>query len=72
MAAKLRAPGWYRAILFLLIGVSDFHSDAQVWAHRAHLDNPVPLQGEGAFLEFRRWSLRFWPDAHEPDDRDEG
>lgn len=37
------------APLFLAIGVSDFHSDAQVWERRQHLDNPVPLQGEGPF-----------------------
>lgn len=55
------------APLFLAIGVSDFNSDAMVWERRTHLDNPVPLQGEGAFLEFRQWSLRFWPDDHAPD-----
>lgn len=58
------------APVFLAIGVSDFNSDARVWERRKHLDNPVPLQGEGAFLEFRRWSLRFWPDDHEPDARE--
>lgn len=63
-----RGPEELLAPLFLGIGVSDFHSDARVWARRQHLENPVPLPGEGAFLEFRRWSLRFWPDDHAPDD----
>lgn len=63
-----KGPEELLAPLFLAIGVSDFHSDAQVWERRRHLDNPVPLQGEGALLEFRRWSLQFWPADHESDE----
>lgn len=44
------------------------HSDARVWERRRHLDNPVPLQGDGALLKLRRWSLQLWPDDHEPDE----
>jgi hypothetical protein len=63
-----RGPEALLAPLFLAIGVSDLHADAQVWERRQHLDHPVPLQGEGALLEFRRWSLRFWPDDHAPEE----
>jgi cholesterol 7-dehydrogenase len=48
--------------VFLQIGVSDFASDAMVWSRRVHLDRPVPIQGEGAMIEVRKWAMRFWPD----------
>lgn len=48
--------------LFLAIGVADFRSDAQVWERRKHLENPIPLPGEGAFIAYRKWSTRFWPE----------
>ncbi len=64
MARALTGAGFEELLdpLFLAIGVSDFQSDALVWERRVHLENPVPLAGEGAFIEFRKWSTRFWPE----------
>jgi hypothetical protein len=46
------------------IGTEDFRSDAEIWSHRRHLEAPRPLEGDGPLVDFRRWSTRFWPDAH--------
>ena len=45
----------------LAIGTDDFRSDAVIWGHRRHLVAPVALKGDGALIDFRRWSARFWP-----------
>lgn len=58
-----RGPEELLAPLFLLIGEHDFTSDARVWARRRHLEAPVPIAGEGAFIAFRKWSVRYWPEG---------
>ncbi len=54
------------APLFLAAGTADFARDALVWSHRAHLERPRPLKGDGPIVAYRRWSERFWPDWYEP------
>lgn len=55
------------ARVMLEIGTEDFRSDAEIWRHRRHLDAPTPLKGDGPLVDFRRWSVRFWPDDHAAD-----
>jgi nitrite reductase/ring-hydroxylating ferredoxin subunit len=56
------------ARVMLAIGTDDFRSDAKIWRHRRHLVAPGVLKGDGPLVDFRRWTTRFWPDAHAPDD----
>jgi nitrite reductase/ring-hydroxylating ferredoxin subunit len=59
-----RCPEDLLARVLLAIGTDDFRSDAVIWGHRRHLDTPIPLRGDGPLVDFRRWSTRFWGDAH--------
>jgi nitrite reductase/ring-hydroxylating ferredoxin subunit len=52
------------AYVFLEFGLEDFRADAEVWQRRQHLDQPVQLKGDGPMVEFRRWSVRFWPESY--------
>jgi phenylpropionate dioxygenase-like ring-hydroxylating dioxygenase large terminal subunit len=52
------------AQLYLQLGMEDFRADAAIWKHRRHLIQPVQLKGDGPMVEFRRWSVRFWPESY--------
>lgn len=52
------------ARVFVLIGVDDFRSDAEIWRYRRHVEAPSLVKGDGPLVDFRRWSSRFWPEEH--------